>query len=536
MNPIENVKRPLKFRGETALAAIAFTDVESFTPKMAADEQHTLALIQRDFQLMTQICQEFDGQVLKPLGDGLLMYFVSAEKAVSSAVEIQKALATAAANLPERDILKHRIGIHLGDVFFSGNDVMGNGVNMAARLQTLAPAGGICLSQTVYDVVKNRLSLSAKFLGQKQLKGISDAVSVYQIPPPNSRQPSSQKIFISYRAAEPDKTLAREFLEQLKIAGHDAFMAGESIRLGENWPARIEAELKESDYLLLLLSEQSASSEMVTEEVRRAKELQESHPENKPRILPIRVDFPMTSPLNYNLYGYLNQIQQREWNSSADTADLIAEVIGLLAGEITPEKTTETKSVTPKVCEYIESRPLPVASPELPEGQVSLNSGFYVERPPIEQRCYEEIARDGSLIRIKAPRQMGKTSLMARILHHASTNLGYKTMSLSFQLGESKIFANLDKFLQWFCANVALELELPIELNKHWNAIFGSKVARKSYFERYLLKSISTPLVLGLDEADMIFQYPEIASDFLVYCARREEAKNREIRNNYGCW
>ncbi len=530
MNPIENVKKPLRFRGETALAAIAFTDVESFTPKMAADEQHTLALIQRDFQLMTQICQEFDGQVLKPLGDGLLMYFVSAEKAVSSAIEIQKSLAAAAANLPEKDILKHRIGIHLGDVFFSGNDVMGNGVNMAARLQTLAPAGGVCLSQTVYDVVKNRLSLSAKFLGQKQLKGISDPVSVYQISPPNSRQAGSQKIFISYRAAEPDKTLARDFLQQLKNAGHEAFMAGESIRLGENWPERIEDELKKCDYLLLLLSEQSSCSEMVAEEVRRAKELQENHPDGKPRILPIRVNFPINSPLNYNLYGYLDRIQQREWNSPADTPNLIAEVIGLLAGELTPEKPAETKSPTPKNREDIESRPLPVASPELPEGQVSLNSSFYVERPPIEQRCYEEIARVGSLIRIKAPRQMGKTSLMARILHHSSTNLGYKTLSLSFQLGESKIFSNLDKFLQWFCANVALELDLPIELNKYWNAIFGSKVACKSYFERYLLKSISTPLVLGLDEVDAIFQYPEIASDFFgLLRAWHEEAKNREI-------
>ncbi|NEP44085.1 MAG: TIR domain-containing protein, partial [Okeania sp. SIO2H7] len=310
----------------------------------------------------------------------------------------------------------------------------------------------------------------------------------------------------------------------------DAFMAGESIRLGENWPERIEAELKKCDYLLLLLSEQSASSEMVAEEVRRAKELQDSNPNGKPRILPIRVDFPMSSPLNYNLYGYLNQIQQREWNSPADTPNLIAEVIGLLAGEIAPEKPTETKFIAPKVREDIERRPLPAAAPELPEGQVSLNSGFYVERPPIERRCYEEIAREGSLIRIKAPRQMGKTSLMARILHHSSTNLDYKTLSLSFQLGEGQIFANLDKFLQWFCANVALELDLPIRLNDFWNPIFGSKVACKSYFEKYLLKSISTPLVLGLDEVDAIFQYPEIASDFFgLLRAWHEEAKNREI-------
>lgn len=530
MNPIENVNRPPNLRGETALAAIAFTDVESFTPKMAANEKHTLALIQRDFQLMAEICSHFDGQVLKQLGDGLLMYFVSAEKAVCCAIEIQKTLAATAANLAEKDILKHRIGIHLGDVFFSGNDVMGNGVNMAARLQTLAPPVGICISQTVYDVVKNCLPLSANFLGEKQLKGIPYPVRVYQIPPPNSESNNRQKVFISYRATEPDKSLAQQFSQQLKAAGHDAFMAGESIRLGENWPERIDAELQQSDYLLLLLSEESASSEMVTEEVRRAQELQDSHSESKPRILPIRVNFPMNSPLNYSLYGYLNQIQQREWNTPADTPTIIAEVLSLLAENKTLEKPAQTKSITPVVREYFDKRPLPVAAPELPESQVGLNSGFYVTRPPIEKRCYEEISRPGSLIRIKAPRQIGKTSLMARILHHASANLGYRTVSLNFQLADSQIFGNLDKFLQWFGANIAFELDLPIRLNDYWNAIFGSKVACKSYFERYLLKSISHPLALGLDEVDAIFQYPDVASDFFgLLRAWHEDAKNREI-------
>ena len=99
MNPIENVALPPNLRGESALAAIAFTDVESFTPKMAADEKHTLGLIQRDFDIMRQVCDRFGGQILKSLSDGLLMYFVSAEKAISSAIKIQKAFATNAREL-----------------------------------------------------------------------------------------------------------------------------------------------------------------------------------------------------------------------------------------------------------------------------------------------------------------------------------------------------------------------------------------------------------------------------------------------------
>ena len=170
------------------LAAIVFTDVESFTKKMIENEQHTLELIHRDFQLMNQLCQEFEGRILKSLGDGLLMYFTSPEKAVSSAIAMQKALANHANNLPEYDILRHRIGIHLGEVFFSGNDVMGNGVNMAARLQTQAPAGGICLSETVYDAVKNNLHINATYGGMRTLKNIPEPVPIYEIYPPQERE------------------------------------------------------------------------------------------------------------------------------------------------------------------------------------------------------------------------------------------------------------------------------------------------------------------------------------------------------------
>ncbi|HAG82090.1 MAG TPA: molecular chaperone Tir [Cyanobacteria bacterium UBA12227] len=529
MEPIENVAVPSNLRGESALAAIVFTDVESFTPKMAADEKHTLTLIQRDFELMSRLCQQFEGHVLKTLGDGLLMYFVSAEKAVSCAIEIQTTFAIAASQLPERDILKHRIGIYLGDVLFSGNDVMGNGVNMAARLQGEATPGTICISQTVYDVVKGRLRLPVTYMGLRKLRGIQDPVPVYQITPPRPLLTTYQRVFISYRAQDPDLKLAEELYAALTDAGHEVFMAGENLRWGDNWPQRLEAELKQCDYLLLLLSEQSAISEMVTEEVRRAKELQESDPEGKPGILPIRVNFPVTSPLNYNLRGYLDRIQQREWYSEADTSAVIQEILTILAEGRIPEKSTEFGLQTSPAWESPDRYPLPTAMPELPEGQVDLASVFYVERPPIESRACETILQPGALIRIKATRQMGKTSLMARILYHASQQ-GYRTVALSFQLAEGKVFADIDKFLRWFCASVGRRLRLPNQLNEYWDEIFGSKDNCTAYFEEYLLENISNPLVLGLDEVDCIFQYPEIAADFFgLLRAWHEDAKNRDI-------
>lgn len=172
-----------EIRGQRTLAAIVFTDVVGYSALMAATEEHTLDLLRRDFLVMKQLCYQFEGKVLKTIGDALLMYFPSAVKAVACAQEIQSTLAEMVTNLAENDILIHRIGIHLGDVFFNGSDVMGDGVNVAARLQAEAKPGGICLSQTVYEVVKNPLSLKANDLEQRTLKNIPEAMSVYQIPP-----------------------------------------------------------------------------------------------------------------------------------------------------------------------------------------------------------------------------------------------------------------------------------------------------------------------------------------------------------------
>ncbi|MEM9484653.1 MAG: adenylate/guanylate cyclase domain-containing protein, partial [Cyanobacteria bacterium P01_F01_bin.116] len=169
---------PTPSRGQRALAAIVVTDAVGFSARMSTDEENTLQLIRRDLELMTRHCQDFEGQVLKSTGDGLLMYFVSAVQAVKCAIAIQTALSS---NSENTDSLAHRIGIHMGDVFFNNSDVMGNSVNIAARLQNQAQPGGICLSQIVYDLVKSRLTLNADFAGPLKLKNIQEPVSVYHI-------------------------------------------------------------------------------------------------------------------------------------------------------------------------------------------------------------------------------------------------------------------------------------------------------------------------------------------------------------------
>lgn len=179
----------------------------------------------------------------------------------------------------------------------------------------------------------------------------------------------------------------------------------------------------------------------------------------------------------------------------------------------------------------------PDLEPDLPGGQLPLNSNFYIERVPpgdalnlsIEANCYKAIAQPGALIRVKAPRRSGKTSLVVRTLHQAA-NLGYRTVSLNFQLAEKAVFQNLDRFLQWFCASVGLGLQLPNRLGDYWDSLFGSKVSCKIYFEQYLLVEMPTPIVLALDDVDQLFQYPDLADEFFgLLRTWHEEAKNQEI-------
>jgi len=111
--------------------------------------------------------------------------------------------------------------------------------------------------------------------------------------------------------------------------------------------------------------------------------------------------------------------------------------------------------------------------PEYPKGSVPLNSVFYIQRTLIEERCYDTILQAGSLIRIKAPNQMGKTSLLDRIIAH-SNQQGYHTVRLNFLQAETTVFSNLDKFLRWFCAYVSHKLKLPSLLNESWDEYRGS--------------------------------------------------------------
>jgi DNA-binding Xre family transcriptional regulator len=163
--------------------------------------------------------------------------------------------------------------------------------------------------------------------------------------------------------------------------------------------------------------------------------------------------------------------------------------------------------------------------PRYPNGAVPLGSPFYLERTPFEAQIDREISKPGALVRIKAPREMGKTSLLLRVLASAQS-LGYHTVSLNLAQVDESIVSDLDRFLRCICTNVARQLQLKPMLDEYWDEDLGSKISCTDYFQHYLLDKISTPLVLVFDELNQIFEHPQIAKDFLpLLRSWYEEAK-----------
>ena len=167
--------------GERTLAAVMFTDVVGFSSRMNVNESETLELLDRDFSIIGDLVKRYRGKIIKTIGDGLLISFTGAVNAVACGIEIQKAFNHRPEESTKKKFLTHRIGIHLGDIYVSESEIMGDGVNVASRLQSESEPGGICISKTVLDVIKGKIELQAVSLGPKKLKNISESIQIYQI-------------------------------------------------------------------------------------------------------------------------------------------------------------------------------------------------------------------------------------------------------------------------------------------------------------------------------------------------------------------
>ena len=167
--------------GERRLAAIMFTDVVGYTRLSQANESLALELLREHRDLFRPLIIAHGGTEVKTMGDAFLVEFKSALEAVTSAVEMQKKLDERNAGMVPARRLTVRVGIHLGDVIHESNDVYGDAVNIASRIEPLAEPGGICISQQVFDQIRNKTSLKVERVGDLKLKNIEFPMSVYKI-------------------------------------------------------------------------------------------------------------------------------------------------------------------------------------------------------------------------------------------------------------------------------------------------------------------------------------------------------------------
>jgi hypothetical protein len=165
---------------------------------------------------------------------------------------------------------------------------------------------------------------------------------------------------------------------------------------------------------------------------------------------------------------------------------------------------------------------------EYPTGSVPLDSPFYISRPQ-DFLCCQSILQPHFLLQIKAPRQMGKTSLMMRILSQAKT-AGYPSVIINFQQADRSILSDLQKLLRWFCINISRQLHQECSLEEYWDEEFGHKMSCTLYIEEHILKNSEMPIAIALEEVSELFANPSVTQDFFTMIRTwHEQMKSNRI-------
>jgi hypothetical protein len=311
-----------------------------------------------------------------------------------------------------------------------------------------------------------------------------------------STAPRSARVFLSYkRNIEPDGTLARNVVDALAGAGHHVFI-DQRLTVGQAWAEEIEKQVRQSDYLIVFLTEESSRSEMVRGEIEIARH--HAAIDGVPRILPVRVAF--DGPLPYPLNAYLDKIQYAMWSSQADTPRLLDELQAVLGGH-TPRAECPIGAPAGTAAH----QPPPYAAPlPVPGGTLDVDDPWYLARST-DTTALAHIRQPGQTLTIKGPRQMGKSSLLMRTVKEGMEH-GKSVALLDFQLVDEESKAHSDVFFRRFASWVAEQLSLPDTVDKFWNQGYASPQNCTRYMEQHVLQPMNGPCIIAIDETDAIFQ------------------------------
>lgn len=307
-------------------------------------------------------------------------------------------------------------------------------------------------------------------------------------------------IFISYkRNVEPDNSLAARVFESLQQGGHDVFI-DRTLTIGQEWAKEIEAKLRRSDFLIVFLTAASSASEMVKSEVQIARD-QATISGKGPRILPVRLAF--TGSLPYPLSAWLDPLQYALWRGEGDTDRVIRELVGAVAGAELSAPPMSSGTPVLRECPPLYAAHLPP-----PGGALDIDDPWYIPRIS-DDHAIRTISQQGVTLAVKGSRQMGKTSLLVRILN-AAIEMGKKCVFVDFQMFGHESPANSSTFFCRFGRVIGEGLDVQMDAAAYWNSNFADSQSLTAYVEKYILQAIDAPIVLAIDEADILFQ-----ADFL---------------------
>jgi hypothetical protein len=325
----------------------------------------------------------------------------------------------------------------------------------------------------------------------------------------------TQRVFISYkRNARPDEAVAMYLARFLSDQGKQVFI-DQKLKVGMDWINEIHDQIAQSDFLVVLLSPESMKSDMVLEEVRFA-DLQ-WRDTGRPRILPIRLGYEGLLP--YPLNEYLRPLQYALWRSEADTPYVARRILNAMEGAETLHRYSEASAhaAVQQTVSKSTMAGMPIAEPhsnfdprlilEAPGGSVDLESPFYIERRA-DARLKWELDKAGTITTIRAPRQMGKTSLLVRGAEHARQR-GSPILFFDFQMIDPNCLQSLDFFLHHIALRIAIALKIETEnVDKVRQIPLSPQDRLTRFLEDYVLQQASHPIILAIDEADRLFEAP----------------------------
>jgi hypothetical protein len=334
---------------------------------------------------------------------------------------------------------------------------------------------------------------------------------------------SSAKIFISYkRNAEPDQSLAARIFEALQQQGHSVFI-DRTLTVGQQWAAEIESKVRNSDYLIVLLTSASSHSEMVKGEVEIARE-QASKTSATPRILPVRLAY--TGPLPYPLNGWLDPIQYAPWRGDSDTEQVIRELIAAIAGTPLSGPAITVVPASARDGSPLHSAPLPP-----PGGSLDIDDPWYIHRDS-DAAASRLISQQGITLVIKGSRQMGKSSLLVRTLCRA-LDVGKRCAMIDLQMLGQETLRSGSAFFRRFAESVADQLDLLRDVSQFWDPGLSDSQNFTRYMEKQILQPLEVPFVLAVDEADILFQ-AEFRYDFFGMLRSWHNARANPLKR--GIW